>query len=106
MSVEEIFGYVCFIACGIFYGLKSDDVPFGKALLIGLSANLMALSVFGSVLTLFWLLLMPFGIKVGISNFGKVLLQFCAVQTAVFIVFYWLTRLLRPLLRKTSSRDA
>ncbi|MCS7017484.1 MAG: hypothetical protein RMJ87_04755 [Cytophagales bacterium] len=100
--MEEIFGYCCFIGCGIFYGTKSDDVCFGKALLIGLAANLMALTIFGCILTPIWLILLPFGIQVGVPNFGMALLRFCAVEIVVFTACYWLTRILRPVLRKAA----
>ncbi|WP_250632036.1 hypothetical protein [Rhodoflexus caldus] len=102
MGIEEIFGYICFVGFGIFYGLKTDDVPFGKALLIGLAGNLMAITVFGCILTPIWLIMMPFGIEVGVPDFGRALLGFCAAEMTAFVVFYWITRLLRPVLRKTA----
>ncbi|WP_448518171.1 hypothetical protein [Rhodoflexus sp.] len=101
MTIEEIFGYVCFIGFGIFYGLKTDDVPLGYALLVGLAGNLMALTVFGCILTPIWLIMMPFGIKVGVPNFGMALLKFCAAEMVSFIIFYIATRILRPIFRKT-----
>ncbi|MDW8210527.1 MAG: hypothetical protein RMJ44_05525 [Cytophagales bacterium] len=104
--MEEVFGYCCFAITGIFYGLTSDDVPFGKALLIGVAANLMALSVFGTLLTIFWIVLMPFGIQVNIPNFGMALLRFCTAELVLFVITYWLTRLLRPILRKKCTTRA
>jgi hypothetical protein len=102
MNIEEIFAYICFIGFGVFYGLKSDDVPFGKALLIGIAGNLMAITVFGCLLTPVWLIGLLTDVQIGIPNFGRVLVQLCAAEIVAFIIVYWLTRLLRPILRKNA----
>lgn len=92
---EWAFGIIVFVLFGLYYGAKSDDVAFGKGLLIGLSSNLMSFTVFGCVLTLFWLLLLPFGILVRVQLFGWAMLWFCGLQTASFLLSYFALKVIR-----------
>ncbi len=94
-SPEWIFGLTVFVVFGFYYGSKSDDVPFGRGLLIGLASNLMSFTIFGCVLTIFWLLLLPFGILVRVQLFGWAMLWFCGVQTTVFLLAYFTMKVIR-----------
>ncbi len=87
-TLEIMMGLAFFIISGFYYGVRSVDVKGVQTLFLALGSALMAFMVFGSVLTLVWLVMMPFGIHVGIPNFPKALLLMTTMTVMSFYVSY------------------
>lgn len=94
-SVEFNVALVFFVIGALFYGSRCTDVPFKRSFSMALGSFFMAFMVWGSLFTIAWLVLMPFGIDVRLRPFLPHMFHMLLITIVVFYFSYVASKALK-----------
>ena len=94
-SVEFNVALAFFVVGALFYGSRSTDVSLKKSFSMALGSFFMAFMVWGSLFTVAWLVLMPFGIDVKLRPFLPHMFHLLIITIVVFYFSYLASKALK-----------